>query len=369
MLKIPYFLVMIYPLTGFLLNEKKRTKNESYGLFNVSFIWVVFFLFAALRGNGDGDYFNYLSGVPQIDSISKIVSISNYPFEIGFRLIAYINNALMLPGQFTMIILSLISMLNYRHLISKFSDNIWLSWFLYFPFLILFDMHHTRNAVAMSFIARFFFAFVIEEKGIKSFIWAILAFTFHKSSLFGTLVVTIYGLFSSSMVNTFVKPKVNIPILGSAIVVSLFNPIKKVINLTLSIAPRFKLVNKLKTYLENDRWSYPFKLYDPRLLFLMVIYYFGVFKVEVKTKEYKHYLNMTLITLLTMILLSESTVLTMRFHNFFNVFTIFLVPYILLNNVVQKKFRRLVDLLIIGGSVIYFIALIYKQVPYLLFFL
>lgn len=361
---IPYVLVLFIGVIAYVMSENVKLKMNS----RVNFImknvtWISYFLLSAFRGNGNGDYFNYLAGIPAIDSFSKVFFVNDYPFEIGFRLIAYINNLLFLDGQFTMIIMSGIIIYNIKSVIDKYSKNIALSWLLYFPFLLMFDMHHTRNAVAMSFVVKLFFELIVIKNTNKSILFSILALSFHKSSLYAIVLIYIYFYLDKLFSEKIYDEKNQIKFITVLIFLSSIFNLKNTFTILNKYLGNVYFIRKIFSYLSNDRWSYKFSLLDPRFILLIITVLFIIIVYKRKTILLKKYIILLILAISTVAIFSDSTILTIRLYSYFNVFMIFLIPEAISINNYNKIMTFIVVL-----NIVYFCALISKQVPYYIFF-
>lgn len=368
----PYFIIMAYLIFGYTIYSTKVADKFAYkdrleSIFKPEYFYVILLLFSGLRGNGDGDYFNYLNGVKHIQSLHDVFFIQNYPFEFGFRVISYITNVLHGSPQFSIFIMSLISLTTIKYLIKKYSSNIWLSWIMYFPFLLMFDMHHSRNSIAMAFTLLFFFKFVIENNNIHALISIFCALSFHKSAIFPILIITLYKyLYSRSLIGSWNLKKLIIFLLILLPIGFVISPLN-ISNILVGYFPNISLFYKLNAYLNNPRWSYPFSLLDPRLILMITIIFISInYTTKDKSKLFVHIQNYYIIGLILVFLLSDSTLLTIRFYNFFNMGIIFLVPLIF-ENLNNYKYNIQLKYFILITHLLYFCALIYKQVPYYLF--
>ena len=124
---MPYYLLIIFIL---ILQLRFNQTSEKHISFFGAFL--VLFMFAALRGNGDGDYFNYLSYSKLVTSIEDVLEAS-IPTEIGFRLISYFVNSVGLHQQMVIAIMNFISLTCIFLFIKKYSPDKLLSVFLFLP--------------------------------------------------------------------------------------------------------------------------------------------------------------------------------------------------------------------------------------------
>lgn len=378
----PYILIFFYLISIFIFNNY-IDKNQSK-LLNIIFSsntgFLILFLFAALRGNGNGDYFTYIDAVKSVKSLTYIVEFANERFEIGFIALAYLSNSLHLPAQFLLIFMNFISFSCVYYFVKKHSKNISLSLLLFFSFVLLFDMHHSRSAIAMS-AGLVFFDALREKKYVKSLLLFLLAFSFHRSALVLLILmpIALYPNWYPCLDKIFCFSKrYFIIILGLLILFHFYTPIN-LFTFFLNNPLTMTLAEKIERYLINDRWSYPFKLYDPRFLLLIYLFYYGMHKRIKDSQLLTTLMVILLIAIFSIVIFSTSTILTMRIYNFYNLFSIVLFANLYKmenitlakNNFIAKAASFLInhsDSLILFVYLIYSLALIFKQVDYYFFF-
>lgn len=341
----PYLLVYTYIITIVIYENKFKKDNHKIfirKILSFEFGFIALFLFAAFRGNGNGDYYNYLNGVRFVKNIEFIFNPVNYPFEIGFRVLSYISNVLKLRPQFVLISMNTISFICMYIFINKRSRNKSLSLFLLFPIVLYFDMHHSRNAVAMS-AGLLFFDALIDERYFKGLLFLLLAYSFHRSAMVLLALVPLILIrnnkeYLNKTKLLFRKHRVLIFLL--LMLVLFINPMK--IALTLLNNPlTANFYVKLNSYLLNDRWSYPFRLYDPRILILVLIYFYSeTIKLDERSLN-TYLLDVLLISITFIVLLRSSTIITIRLYNYFNIFSIVLIPNLIMETNYKKKFMIL----------------------------
>lgn len=378
----PYILIFFYLISIFIFNnyiDNNQNKLLSI-IFSSSTGFLILFLFAALRGNGNGDYFTYLDAVKSVKSLTYIVEFANERFEIGFIALAYLTNSLHLPAQFVLIFMNFISFSCVYYFVKKHSKNISLSLLLFFSFVLLFDMHHSRSAIAMS-AGLVFFDALREKKYVKSLLFFLLAFSFHRSALVLLILmpIALYPNWYPCLDKIFCFSKrYFIIILGLLILFHFYTPIN-LFTFFLNNPLTMTLAEKIERYLINDRWSYPFKLYDPRFLLLIYLFYYGMHKRIKDSQLLTTLMVILLIAIFSIVIFSTSTILTMRIYNFYNLFTIVLIANLykmenitlVKNNFIAKAESLLInhsDYLILFAYLIYSFALIFKQVDYYFFF-
>ena len=314
----PYFIVFAFVLCfGYLYY---RTNKMIY----IKTIFIILFLFVACRGNGSGDYFTYLEYSDQIRSIGDVLNY-NFPMEIGFRLISYIKNLINAPDQFVIIVMAAISVGATYFMIVKTSNHMLLSVFIFLPIMLQFDMHATRSGVAASLglIAMYHF----KNKNWKQFIlFMIMAISFHRSSLVILCIPTYYFIRKKCYLTIRKEARIQILLIIIAIL-PLFSIVFQVLPL-LNIDNVF--FQKLENYLFFSRFSYPVKLYDPRIILSFAIFLSSVLVYYKTKKEDLHYVNVfSFFELLFMLLFKDSTFLSLRLSSFFDRGSIYYVPVLI----------------------------------------
>lgn len=383
---MPYLLVYGFVVMSYLMDRYEYTPKSKFlnKVIGTKYVFLLMFLFAALRGNGNGDYFNYLEGAEVVNSFEFVINPGYYPFEIGFRLMSLISNTLKMPTQFVILGMNAISIYCVYSITMKYSRNGYLTALLFFPILLQFDMHHSRMAVAMS-AGLWFVSFLYEKKYLKSLLMFLLALSFHNSSIILLVMVPLVVIpkVNELQVSLFRKPsKKMLAIVIIMGILVLINPLDIMVGILDNPLTK-QLSIKISSYLANDRWSYPFSLLDPRIIQLFGIYVL----ISITYKYDDDYNNKLLIALflaiLSVLTLKSSTILTVRIYNYFNLFTVFLLPniinsdksYTIINkfklNKLKVSDRVLVDALydlVILSYIVYTFVIMIKQYEYILYF-
>lgn len=354
---LPYFIPLSICLIlqyKYKLNEKIIFNNRKIMFYIVT---IILFLFAALRGNGDGDYYNYKSMCEHISTTERLFN-NNYPVEFGFRLLSYSINLFGLNSQWIIIIMNFISITFTYISINKYSEDKILSVLVFFPLFLMFDMHASRTAVAMS-ICLYGFRYILEKKFIKYFICVFIASNFHKSALITLLLYP----FVSIKVNTISSTVI---LFLCVILVKTVGINELVINI-LNLLGLDRLSYRFYEYTQSTRFGYEYKLYDPRLMLNVIIYYMSTIFCKFTEKKEKFFQRSVLLGIIISILFSQNTVFVTRLSNFFNIYLIFLIPLICKKSIVKQK--DIIRLFFILAYFCYSSLLILKQVEYKLFFL
>lgn len=325
-LAFPY-LTVIMVMVGVLMTRdseiclvcggKRKDINMAFG---VSIIYI--FLFAALRGNGNGDYFEYLNRGVAIREAGDILH-NNISMNVGYPALAWVVNQLHLPSQSVIAMMNAISIGCIYHTVKIYSVNPGLSMLVFLPFYFQYDMHAARTAVAISLLT-LCIPYVIERKPIKFTIVVILATLFHPEVMIGILLYFL-PLFSINMV-------VGLLILLTGSVGTFFNIYDKIILFFLRVLSADYLYDKFNGYVHSERFGYAAKIYDPRLLLVILIFVLAkkylLYENE-KEKKYNNFLiNSCFFAAVTMIFFNAHTFMVYRLSSVFNIFTLFLVPVI-----------------------------------------
>ena len=393
---IPYLIIYTYILTAYFLNNidnqwvnKVKTNKVVEIFLRPKSIFILLFLFAALRGNGNGDYFKYIENVEKVNSFSFVFYPVNFPFEFGYRLFAYLINILHFPAQTIIIVMNAISIFAVYKFCEKYSKDLVLSAILFFPIMLMFDMHHSRSAVAMS-LGLWFFSFLNDKKYLEATLSLLIAALFHKSAFLLIVIVPIISLdYLTQLQERFIhqKEKKLVFVFLLSLFLIIFNPMS-IVTLILNNPITAALHYKFVSYLGNERWSYPFSLFDPRLVQLVYIYIMITYIYNYKDGFINKLIRLLLLSIFTIISLRSSTILVMRVYNFFNMFIIVLLPnviYLTQNEkdndekltvkifnklyVLNKKLMTKYSLRILAVIyVVYTLALIIKQYDYFMFF-
>ena len=351
----PYFVILLITFLAQIQLSKRSNRNVGFTL-----IFVVLFLFAALRGNGDGDYFNYLIYSKYITTFSNVLDF-RFPMEIGFRLISYLVNSLGLHEQTVIAIMNLISLTCIYTFINKYSPDKALSVLLFLPLYFQYDMHAARTAVAIG-ISTLSFQYIYDRNLLKYVFVVFLASAFHKSAFillpmyfighlkinrsFGALVLLVM-FFITELVST------------STLALRLLN----IIGLN-SIAARFQV------YMSSTRFGYAFKLYDPRFFLVIGTYLLATSVLRKTDKMHNTLINYMWVNSLLMIFFREHTAFVTRLSSFFNIYSIIVIPHIIFvyKERMEGNMAGLTKLSFVYAYLLYISALLVGAVEYKLFF-
>ncbi|RHV63540.1 EpsG family protein [Clostridiaceae bacterium OM02-2AC] len=333
---IPYFLICIMSI----LVYKKKMKRNTFLIISL----IILFLFAGLRGNGKGDYYAYIWAGKQITHITDIFNY-RFPMEIGFRILALLQNALKLTPQGIIIFMALLST-TLIYLIIKKSKNYLISLIIFLPYFLQFDMHASRTAIAACLASLSIYSYT-KKAYKKTILLFILAMSFHRSAI----VVLIYPVldFINRKLN---EKKYNIIIFMS----SLFFLVISVRDILFSLAnlfPSFKLFNQLLSYLSSDKYGYALKIYDPRIILAFLVFILLAIWLPEKNKNNRILYISSSASLLLISILHFNTFLALRLSYFFAIYSIISIPEVIKYQLSTN--RNLGKLLTMGCVFIFFL--------------
>lgn len=341
-----------------LLQLSYGKKDNSSLRYKLAF--VLLFLFAALRGTGDGDYFAYLKYSTYITSLKDV--FGSFPMEIGFRVISFINNSLGLHEQVVIMAMNLISLLCTYKFIKDYSSDNMLSILLFLPIYFQFDMHAARSAVAIG-ISIMSFKYLYEKRLLKYIGIILLASCFHKSAL---ILLPIYFIIDIKM-DTLIS-------IGSIIILLLLSFVFSMNQIVLNILQTLgfnSLAFRFSAYMNSERFGYPFKIYDPRLLLVIGIFIMAVYMLNKQNKFENLLINLIWLNVLCILVFRESTTFVNRLAAYFNIYTIIIIPEILTKykNQFNKRKYLLYKLSVICIYLAYVFRFVLYGVDYSFFFL
>nr|WP_245329646.1 EpsG family protein [Enterococcus alcedinis] len=325
--------------------------------------FIILFIFAAIRGNGSGDYFTYLQYSKEIKSISDVLN-TNFPMEIGFRIISFIGNKLSLNSQFVIAVMNLISLSCVYIFIKRYSKDKMLSVLLFLPLYFQLDMHAARTAVSVG-IGLLGFEYIKDKKIIKFTIIVILASMFHKTAL---ILFLLYPLVRIRLTD-FTKIVISFVLL----IVTTFMSLKNIVDLIYNLFPNRTIAIKLSNYVISERYGYEYSLLDPRFILLLVIFIFSLYLLE--NNDYIDFLlkNIIWINIVAIIFLRENTFFITRVTSYVNIYTVIAIPKMIYNYKMGiengKMSYHTYRALTVFVYTLYVIALTMTYVPYKIFFL
>jgi hypothetical protein len=341
-----------------LLSQIRLSKrsNRNVGLILLS---ILLFLFAALRGNGDGDYFNYLRFSEYITDFTKVLDF-RFPMEIGFRIIAYLTNLAGLPPQMVIAAMNLVSIGCVSAFVKKYSPDKPLSMLVFLPLFLQYDMHAARTAVAMA-IGLFSFPFLLQQSFLKYTGVVALAGCFHLSAWI-LLPMYFIGHLKVQRIVGF----------GTILGLLLLRQIISTSEIALSVLRVLGLessANRLQIYMESTTYGYSFALYDPRFILALGTYMLATRMLDRSDPEHNLMINYTWVNSLVMLFFSEHTALVTRLSAFFSVFSIVVIPHMIISFKSRNvAMARTIKLAYVYVFLLYTVSLCVRMVEYVFFF-
>ncbi len=351
--------VLYFIFQGLKFKDKKEEKRAA-GL-----MFFFMFLFAAIRGSGDGDYYNYLRFAYDIGrDFSKVLNFS-YPVEFSFRLLAYIINVLGLSRQWVIALMNFFSIFPTARVVTRESKDPFLSSIIFLPIFIQFDMQTSRTATAIGLSTMAVYKYSQGErwKGLLYFIWAL---SFHRSAI---IVLPFLILMNIRMGNFFKFVTVLL-----AFGISLFSGrLLAGLSRLLAGVGLSSFSGKITYYTFSGRFAKQMAIYDPRiifgfLLFLTTIFYYEKDSFQKRTLE--DATNKAIrFGLVVLLVFRSSTAIAFRFSNFFVIFETLYIPRLLEDLKERDRLGRLFVILAVLIYIIpYSIYLMADSPPYNFFF-
>ena len=360
-----FALFTISQICLFIINSLIKFKDERKKRIFASLMFFIMFIFAAIRGSGDADYYNYLWFVKDIDlDLTKVFNPS-YAVEFGFRVISYIVNLFGLSRQWVIAIMNALSIIPVAYISVKKSKDPFLSAIIFLPIFIQFDMQtaRTASAVGLGLMSMNCFS---EKKYIKSLVFFLLAFSFHRAAI---ILLPFLFFMTFEIGNVFKIVTVII-----AFIVSLFSKIVfRILAGLLSNIGLARMATKINSYTFSGKFAQSMNLYDPRIIFALALFITTLMYFDKKSFA-KNTIEDTSIkamwfSLLVLLVFRSSTAIAFRFSTFFTVLQIIYIPLVLdyIKNI-DKLGRFLIMLAILVFLMPYAIFLMAKAPAYDFFF-
>ena len=350
----PYALLVSIILV---LQVRIRRKGRRELALLLSFL--VLFLFAAMRGNGRGDCFNYLKFASYVTT-PEVLWNPSFPTELGFRIIAYIVNQAGLHLQAVIAAMNLISLSCTYRFVREYSPDGLLSTILFLPFFLQFDMHAARTAVAIG-ISTLGYKHVLERSYGKYALVILCASLFHRSAL--VLLPIVFFL------NVKHRSLPGLMSIGVALALSMAVSFSALVFRMVRAVGLVSFANKFYAYTQSDLYGYPFRLYDPRLLLTLGIYLMCLAFLDQDDAEDRVLTNYMWLSVVLMIALREHTLFITRLTAFLSFYSIIAVPRILLRLGMKGQIstKRIMKLGFVYTYLVYVTGLLAGAVEYRLF--
>lgn len=360
-----FFMFTSIEIILFIINSCIDFSKDKKKYINVGLMFLVMFVFAALRGSGDGDYYNYLWFTRDIGTdFSKVLNFS-YPVEFSFRLFSYLINLLGLSRQWVIVIMNLFSILPTFYITYKESCNPFLSAIIFLPIFIQFDMQTSRTATAIGLGLMAIYE-NSKRNYFLSFLFFVFALSFHRSSVIlipflilmhfelkrGFKVITAIGAFGMSL---FSKQLLSLAAKG------------------LSAIGFGRMGTKIISYTFEGRFASSMSFLDPRILFVFLLFltslmYYNEKNVKKMTMEDTS-IKAIWFSLVVFLLFRSSTAIAFRFSTFFTILQMLYIPMVIRDT---RKFDGfgafLIGLSVLAFIIPYSIYLMIEAPPYDFFF-
>lgn len=348
-----FTLFTLSELSLFLINTLIKFKDEREKKLLAGLMFFIMFIFAAFRGSGDADYYNYLWFARDIGTdFSKVMNFS-YPVEFSFRLFSYLINNLSLSRQWIIVLMNILSIIPVAFISLKYSPNPFLSALIFLPIFIQFDMQtaRTASAVGLGLISIHSFS---EKRWLKSFLFFLFAFSFHRASI---ILLPFLFFMSFSIGNLF-----KIITAGLAFVISVFSSFmfRMLANILAAIGLG-RMSTKVMTYTFTGKFAGAMKFYDPRIIFVIALFMTSLMYFNKKSFDklsMKEASNKAIwFSLLVLLVFRSSIAIAFRFSTFFTILEIIYIPLVMEEIKEEDELGRF----LIGLSVLIFL------IPYAIF--
>ncbi len=339
-------LYSLLQLSEDLLNNhvnKKYTASPRYltPFFAIVFVMVILTFISGIRWMVGTDYPTYLDLYNKIDLNSVATSLKNIPQDFGFVVFQFgVKN--LFPGDFSIffaaaLITLLFLFIGIRNFSVKTSDAFFVYFFMGF---YVQSFNSVRQSIAVTLV---FMSFSIVEKGRKiSFLFFLIAFTFHASSIFAWMLIYVSRRRRFSVYTSLL-------IMSISFLSSIFFSLVSIDQIVSFFNPRYG------GYLEGQGAGLGTQL---NILFNLALL---LWIVKFSKGNFPYYLvNLIVIGIATLIV-ALSFVTIGRLTSYFTIFYVVLIPLVLQNQKTRIKFLIFVVLLVYFG----FFASKYNEViPY-----
>ncbi len=308
----PYFvLIFIVSLFNFKLGRYNCPKQK---------FWLVLLLMIAFAGcrSNDLDYATYIRRGQDILTLADVFR-NDTGMEPGYCILALIVNRLHLYPQFKVMAMNFIGLMCLGAMIRKLSGRWLLSLLVYFQFFFPFDMQTARSAVAIG-ITTLCGMYITEKNYVGYFLALIAAALFHTTALICVLLLPLYHVRVDKYIGLIV-------LFAEALFVKVVG-IDRLALFTLDSMGADYFYKKYWQY-ASSVYAYPFKLWDPRLLLMIGLFFLAKW-VFVKPSKLENFMtNCVFFAAALLVLFSEHTIVAYRLSMFFYVYVVVLVPLIL----------------------------------------
>lgn len=360
-----FTLFTLTELVLFAVNSLIKFNNKKNKQIFAGLMFFIMFIFAALRGSGDADYYNYLWFVKDIGlDFSKVLNFS-YPVEFSFRLFSYLINYFGISRQWVIVLMNAVSIIPVAYISIKKSRNPFLSALIFLPVFMQFDMQTARTASAIG-LGLISIDALSEKKFFKSFMFFLLAFSFHRAAI---ILLAFLFLMLFRIGNLF-----KIISLGAAILVSIFSA--RVFSLLASLMSAIglsRMATKINTYTFTGKFAGAMAIYDPRIIFALALFVTSIMYFNKKSFEKfsieEASLKAMWFYLIVLLVFRSSIAIAFRFSTFISILQIIYIPLVLEEiKGIDKLGRFLIILSLVVFILPYAVFLMVKAPSYDFFF-
>ncbi len=317
-----FFLLELLLFFNFSLIDFKTSYQKNLAALSM---FGLMFVFAAVRGSGDADYYNYLWFAKDIGTdFSKVMNFS-YPVEFSFRLASFVINILGLSRQWVIVLMNFLSIAPVAYVVVKKSAKPFLAAIIFLPVFLQFDMQTSRTATAIG-LGLLSIYLATEKRRILSALVIILAISFHKSAV----IVIPFLVYLEIDLSNITKCFIVFISLGISVLSKVFFGIAANIFSAVGLG---RLAQKIINYTFEGKFAYGMKIYDPRIIFFFLLFVVSIMYLDERTfegdKMTKASIKAMVYGLCVMLVFRSSTAIAFRFSSYFVVLEMFYMPYMI----------------------------------------
>lgn len=335
------YLTMLF-IVSFVFNMSVKFKDKSKIKYNLLFYFslMIVTLFIGLRYNVGTDFESYTKIYYKIINLN-LTSYFDYNIEIGHYIICKIANILFDNSYGMMIIYAFFTNFFVMKAIEKLTNKkYWLSYLIYGLTFLPFACNGIRQGLSMAIIL-YAFTFFNENKYIKFYLFILIAFLFHKSSI----IIVPYSLIGMVFKNKDREYRYYI-LITLLIMALLFS--ESIFN--------FSIFNEYISYLNYKSTAGILKAFYkfPPVIFAL---YSLIYKSNDEQKINEHFLAVFVIIGYLLMLIGFKLNYVDRVSLYFEQFVIFLIP-----NIIYKSKYKFNKFAILIFSLIYYLILFYINI-------
>lgn len=176
-----YVLILYIIFVGILFNgmDKKDFRKKMYIIITFGLFTVLAALRSSQVGNDTSEYLRLFDSI----LFNKDISVYYWRYEKGYLLLNKILSLVTNNAQIILIVTSVIIMGGFARFVYKYSNNIWLSVYMFFTLGYFGSSMNTIRLNIAIVIILYSYDFLREKKAIKFIITVIIASLFHKTAI------------------------------------------------------------------------------------------------------------------------------------------------------------------------------------------